>query len=50
MKDPAFLEFTRKRQMPVEPMTGDQLLRLVEEGINVPAAVVERTAKLVGPL
>jgi tripartite-type tricarboxylate transporter receptor subunit TctC len=50
MKDPAFLEFTRKRQMPVEPMTGDELLRLVEQGINVPAAVVDRTVKLVGGL
>ena len=50
MKDPAFLEFTRKRQMPVEPMTGDELRRLVEQGMSAPANVVQRTHKLVGGL
>ena len=50
MKDPAFLEFTRKRQMPVEPMTGDELHALVRQGMSAPRSVVERTVKLVGGL
>jgi tripartite-type tricarboxylate transporter receptor subunit TctC len=50
MKDPAFLEFTKKRRMPVEPMTGDELLRLVDRGINAPRSAVERMAKIVGGL
>ena len=36
MKDPAFLEFTRKRQMPIEPMTGDELHELLRQGMSVP--------------
>ncbi len=50
MKDPAFLEFTRKRQMPVEPMTGDELRRLVEQGMAVPKSVVQRMIKHIGGL
>jgi tripartite-type tricarboxylate transporter receptor subunit TctC len=50
MQDPAFLAFTRKREMPVVPMTGDELRRLVEQGMSVPASVVQRTMKLIGGL
>ena len=36
--------------MPVEPMTGDELHKLVVDGMRVPRSVVERTIKLVGGL
>jgi tripartite-type tricarboxylate transporter receptor subunit TctC len=48
MTDPAFLAFAQKRLMPVEPMTGDELHRLIGQGVNTPTAAVERMNKLVG--
>jgi tripartite-type tricarboxylate transporter receptor subunit TctC len=50
MKDPAFLEFTRKRRMPVEPMTGGELRQLTLRGMNMPKSVVQRTIKLIAGL
>jgi hypothetical protein len=48
MKDPAFLAFTRKREMPVVPMTGDELHRQVVRVMAMPKSVVQRTIALVG--
>jgi tripartite-type tricarboxylate transporter receptor subunit TctC len=48
MKDPDFLAFAKKRHMPIEPMTGDELHRLIEQGVNTPQSVVQRMNKLVG--
>jgi tripartite-type tricarboxylate transporter receptor subunit TctC len=50
MKDPDFLDFAKKRHMPIEPMTGDELRRLIEQGMNTPQPVVQRMNKLVGGL
>jgi tripartite-type tricarboxylate transporter receptor subunit TctC len=50
MRDPAFLEAMKKRQMPVEPMTGEGLRQLIVQGMSTPDAVVQRTVKLVGGL
>lgn len=50
MKDPAFLDFAKKRHMPIAPMTGDELRRLIVQGMNTPQPVVQRMNKLVGGL
>ncbi|MGH6771595.1 MAG: Bug family tripartite tricarboxylate transporter substrate binding protein [Xanthobacteraceae bacterium] len=50
MKDTAFLEYTRKRRMPVKPMTGEELRELIVRGMNVPKSVVQRTMKLIAGL
>jgi tripartite-type tricarboxylate transporter receptor subunit TctC len=48
MKDPQFLAEARKRQMIVEPMTGDELRDYFVTGAKQPAEVVERARKLTG--
>jgi tripartite-type tricarboxylate transporter receptor subunit TctC len=50
MTDPAFLAFATKRQMPVVPMTGDQLHRLIEQGIATPQSVVQLLGKFIAGL
>jgi len=50
MTDPAFLAFAKSRDMPIAPMTGDELGRLIEAGINTPRPVVQRLNKLTGGL
>jgi hypothetical protein len=50
MTDPAFLAFAKSRDMPIAPMTGDALGRLIEAGINTPQPVVQRLNKLTGGL
>lgn len=40
MRDPAFLADMEKQQLPVHPLTGEQAEALVNELLNVPAAIV----------
>lgn len=50
MKDPAFLAFAKKRQIPVVPMSGDALERLIAQGMSTPQPVVRRMNKLIAGL
>ena len=47
MKDPTFLQEAKKRAMVIEPMTGDELLRLIKVGIDQPQSIIDRTRDLV---
>ena len=40
MKDPAFLADAKKRKAPVDPITGDELQRMVAEGLDVSPALI----------
>jgi hypothetical protein len=40
MKDPGFLAEMEKQQLPVHPLTGEQAEKIVNELVDVPAAIV----------
>jgi tripartite-type tricarboxylate transporter receptor subunit TctC len=46
MVDPAFLADVKKRNLEVDPSTGEELEQLAKQVMNQPAAVVERVKKL----
>lgn len=48
MADPAFLADVKKRNLEVEPSTGEELERLAKEVMNQPPAVIERMQTLMG--
>jgi tripartite-type tricarboxylate transporter receptor subunit TctC len=50
MKDPDFLAATKKRQVPVVPMSGEALERLIAQGLSTPQPVVLRMNKLIAGL
>jgi tripartite-type tricarboxylate transporter receptor subunit TctC len=48
MADPAFLTDVKKKNLEVEPSTGEELERLAKEVMNQPPAVIERMQTLMG--
>jgi tripartite-type tricarboxylate transporter receptor subunit TctC len=48
MVDPAFLADVKKRNLEVEPSTGEELEKLAKEVMAQPAEVIERMQKLMG--
>ena len=48
MMDPAFRAMAKKRSMPIEPLGGEALQKLIVRGMDVPKPVVERVRKLTG--
>jgi len=48
MRDPEFLEEARKRQLPVEPQTGEELNRVAARVIGAPPDAVALAKKLLG--
>jgi hypothetical protein len=48
MADPGFLAEAKKRNLEVEPSTGEELEKLAKEVMVQPAEVVERMKKLLG--
>ena len=46
MRDPEFLEEARKRQLPVEPQTGEELNRVAARVIGAPPDTVALAKKL----
>ena len=48
MADPAFLADVKRRNLEVEPSTGEELEKLAKEVMNQPPAVIERMQTLMG--
>ena len=48
MVDPAFLADVKRRDLEVEPTTGEELEKLAKEVMTQPAEVIERMEKLMG--
>ena len=48
MADPAFLDEAKKRNLEVEPSTGEELEKLAKEVMAQPPEVIERVKKLMG--
>ena len=48
MADTAFVEEAAKQGFTVEPLTGEQLAANVERAYRMPAAVVQKTADVLG--
>jgi tripartite-type tricarboxylate transporter receptor subunit TctC len=46
MKDPAFLQDAKKRQTNVEPMSGEEVQKIVERSIAVPADLIAESQEL----
>jgi hypothetical protein len=48
MRDPAFLADMKKRNLIVEPLSGDDVQKLVASAVATPAALVNRARRYVG--
>jgi tripartite-type tricarboxylate transporter receptor subunit TctC len=48
MTDPGFLDEAKKRNLDVEPSTGEELEKLAKEVVAQPPEVIERVKKLMG--
>ena len=45
VKDPELLAEARRAKMDIDPVTGEELQTLIQEVMNQPAEVIERTKK-----
>jgi tripartite-type tricarboxylate transporter receptor subunit TctC len=48
MKDPDFLAEARKKKAPVNPVSGAEIAKIIEEGYRIPPAVLEKMKVMVG--
>jgi hypothetical protein len=48
LSDPEFIQDTKKRNIDIEPATGDQLAKLVAGTLATPPAVTERMKAALG--
>jgi tripartite-type tricarboxylate transporter receptor subunit TctC len=50
LKDPEFISEAAKMQLEIEPLTGDQIDKLLAKAYGSPKAIVQRAVELLEPL
>jgi hypothetical protein len=50
LKDPEFISEAAKMQLEIEPLTGDQIDKLLVKAYGSPKAIVQRAVELLEPL
>jgi len=48
LKDPLFLADAEKAQMEIDPMTGEEMARLIKNAFDTPKALMQRAVELHG--
>jgi tripartite-type tricarboxylate transporter receptor subunit TctC len=49
VKDPAFLEDAKKQNLDIQPVSGEELQRIVADIVGAPKPIVERLVAIIGP-
>jgi hypothetical protein len=49
VKDPAFLDEAKKQNLDIQPVSGEELQRIVADIVGAPKPIVERLVAIIGP-